>query len=122
MCWLPTFDALLDSGGHVVGLIVSKLNAYKVQEKTGDLPQNVNFAIKSSTITNFLEANDIAYSVANSTNGNLDSADIVDGARRYTVLVKEGPEMGRGYLVCKLKDRCRYFQWADAPYSEDCKE
>ncbi|MCZ8102311.1 MAG: trypsin-like peptidase domain-containing protein [Burkholderiales bacterium] len=38
---------LLDAQGAVVGLVVGKLNAGKVAAATGDLPQNVNFAIKA---------------------------------------------------------------------------
>jgi S1-C subfamily serine protease len=38
---------LIDSEGRVVGIVASKLNAAKVFEWTGDLPQNVNYAVKS---------------------------------------------------------------------------
>jgi S1-C subfamily serine protease len=38
---------LLDARGVVVGVVVGKLNAGKVAAATGDLPQNVNFAIKA---------------------------------------------------------------------------
>jgi S1-C subfamily serine protease len=38
---------LLDAQGAVVGVVVGKLNAGKVAAATGDLPQNVNFAIKA---------------------------------------------------------------------------
>jgi hypothetical protein len=36
-----------------------------VARVTGDIPQNVNFAIRASTLGNFLEANRIAYEPAN---------------------------------------------------------
>jgi hypothetical protein len=39
---------LLDAQGAVVGVVVGKLNAGKVAAATGDLPQNVNFAIKAA--------------------------------------------------------------------------
>lgn len=38
---------LFDAQGAVVGVVVGKLNAGKVAAATGDLPQNVNFAIKA---------------------------------------------------------------------------
>ncbi|MHB2165653.1 trypsin-like peptidase domain-containing protein [Alsobacter sp. R-9] len=38
---------LLDAQGAVVGIVVGKLNAEKVSVAFGDLPQNVNFAIKA---------------------------------------------------------------------------
>jgi hypothetical protein len=47
---------LFDSTGAVVGVINSKLDAAKIQELTGDLPQNVNFAIKAAIATSFLDA------------------------------------------------------------------
>lgn len=41
--------------GRVYGLISHKLDAQKALQKYGDFPQNVNFALKSSLILNFLE-------------------------------------------------------------------
>lgn len=49
---------LLDAQGHVIGVVVSKLNAAKIAQMTGgDIPQNVNFAIKAPEATNFLASN-----------------------------------------------------------------
>jgi S1-C subfamily serine protease len=45
---------LLDQSGNVVGMIVSKLDAIKAANLTGDMPQNVNFAIKGHEIVAFL--------------------------------------------------------------------
>ncbi len=46
---------LLDAQGHVVGVVVSKLNAAKIAQMTGgDIPQNVNFAIKGPEAAAFL--------------------------------------------------------------------
>lgn len=45
---------IVASDGSVIGIILSKLNALYIAEKTKDLPQNVNFAIKSSSIIQFL--------------------------------------------------------------------
>jgi S1-C subfamily serine protease len=47
---------LLDRNGTVVGIIVSQLDALKVASVTGDIPQNVNFAIKASVAAAFLDA------------------------------------------------------------------
>src|SRR5689334_22113191 len=54
----------LDEAGRLMGVVVAKLNALAVARITGDIPQNVNFAIKVSTLVAFLEANGISYSVA----------------------------------------------------------
>jgi hypothetical protein len=45
---------LLDLRGHVVGVIVSKLNAQRVAQATGDIPQNVNFAVKHTEAVDFM--------------------------------------------------------------------
>jgi S1-C subfamily serine protease len=47
---------LFDRYGNVVGVVVAKLNALKIASATGDIPQNVNFAIKASVAKAFLDA------------------------------------------------------------------
>ncbi len=49
---------LIDGYGNVVGVVVAKLNALAVAQRMtgGDIPQNVNFAVKSEFATRFLEA------------------------------------------------------------------
>jgi len=39
---------LLNMNGEVVGIVTAKLSAAKIFEVTGDLPQNVNYAVKAS--------------------------------------------------------------------------
>ena len=39
-----------------MAVVQGKLDAIKVAKVVGDIPQNVNFAIRSSTLSNFLEA------------------------------------------------------------------
>ena len=38
---------LFDEAGNVIGMVLSKLDAITVARFTGDLPQNVNYAVKS---------------------------------------------------------------------------
>jgi len=52
---------LLAQNGTVMGVVSSKMDAIAVAKFTGDIPQNVNFAIKSNIATNFLDANSIEY-------------------------------------------------------------
>lgn len=47
---------LLDGDGAVIGVVSSKLNVARIHEMTGDVPQNVNFAIKMALARSFLEA------------------------------------------------------------------
>jgi S1-C subfamily serine protease len=51
----------IDDSGRLMGVVVSKLNAVAIARVTGDIPQNVNFAIKVSTLASFLEAHNISY-------------------------------------------------------------
>jgi S1-C subfamily serine protease len=52
---------LLDKSGHVIGVVVSKLNAAKAYKLTGDFPQNINFAIKGSLVRGFLDIHGVDY-------------------------------------------------------------
>ncbi|VBB46501.1 hypothetical protein TRIP_B40319 [uncultured Desulfatiglans sp.] len=47
---------VIDETGRVIGVVVSKLNAGLIQRVTGDIPQNVNFAIKGDIAKIFLKA------------------------------------------------------------------
>jgi serine protease Do len=77
---------VLDKSGHIVGVIVSKLNAVKIVQVKRDLPQNVNFAVKSSIVANFLETNGVQPHTAEARE-DLESADIAELAKSYTVRV-----------------------------------
>ncbi len=52
---------LLDAAGNVIGVVVSKLDAVRTAELTGDIPQNVNFAIKGALVRGFLDIHGVAY-------------------------------------------------------------
>ena len=58
---------LLDLAGNVVGIITSKLNAQRVAQRIGDIPQNVNFAVKGEEILAFLRENRVQPRTAPST-------------------------------------------------------
>ena len=50
---------VLSPDGMVVGMVQGKLDALQVAERTHDLPQNVNFALKSSVLMRFLEGTEV---------------------------------------------------------------
>ena len=52
---------LLDMSGHVVGVVSAKLNALKFAKATGDIPENVNFAIKTGTVRDSLDNSAVSY-------------------------------------------------------------
>jgi hypothetical protein len=78
---------LLDTSGHLVGIVTSKLNAVRMARFTGDVPQNVNFAIKGEIARAFLDSKGINYQMAQS-NQNLSVAEVGDVARPFTVFVE----------------------------------
>lgn len=78
---------LLDSDGAVVGVVVAKLDAMAVARATGDIPQNVNFAIKSAIARSFLSIHDITYSESGQ-HKNKNRVMIGAEAQRHTVLLE----------------------------------
>jgi S1-C subfamily serine protease len=50
---------LLDMRGQVIGVVVSKLNAGQIARQTGDIPQNVNFAVKHTEALAFLREQNV---------------------------------------------------------------
>jgi len=77
---------LMDMSGAIVGVVVAKLNAASAMEATGDIPQNVNFALKASLAEDFLKGNEIKHeSVPKGKDRSV--PDVVDVARRVSVKV-----------------------------------
>jgi S1-C subfamily serine protease len=55
---------LADANGDIVGVIVARLDDFRVIELAGAVPQNVNYAVKNTTLVRFLTENkDLAPSV-----------------------------------------------------------
>jgi S1-C subfamily serine protease len=48
--------ALVDERGNVVGVVSAKLDASAALAASGALPENVNYAVKSSFLLGFLES------------------------------------------------------------------
>jgi TPR repeat protein len=79
---------VLDSHGNVIGVVVSKLNALRVAMATGDVPQNVNFAISGALARDFIESNgvDLPEETPRAKAGA--PADAPEKARHFTVLIE----------------------------------
>lgn len=78
---------LVDSGGNVVGMVVSTLNAIKLGQKEGGaIPQNVNFAIKTELLRKFMDGNAIVYTTG-PTGAALSPADVGERLRPVTALI-----------------------------------
>ena len=52
---------VFDERGFVIGVAVSSLNPFYMVDKMNDLPQNVNYAVKGSTLMGFLSTNKIPF-------------------------------------------------------------
>ena len=74
---------LLDMAGNLVGVVVSKLNATRIAQATGDIPQNINFAVHGALARLFLESGGDSVSERPS-DRELRVGDVSDRARRFT--------------------------------------
>jgi S1-C subfamily serine protease len=77
---------LLDTGGEVVGMVAAKLNALKFAKATGEIPENINFAIKTGTLRDFLDNSVVPYVTADA-KSELKTSDIARSARAFTLLI-----------------------------------
>ena len=83
--------ALLDYRGLVSGVVVQKLDAMRVARITGDIPQNVNFAIKGEVAQIFLRAHAVAFAVGTK-DRLLDTTELARVGKELTARVLcEGP-------------------------------
>jgi S1-C subfamily serine protease len=77
---------LLDSSGEIVGMVAAKLNALGVLRATGNIPENINFAIKTGALRDFLDNSVVPYETA-APGAELKTSEIADAARAYTLLI-----------------------------------
>jgi S1-C subfamily serine protease len=79
---------LLDMQGNVVGVVVSKLNAQAVAGRTGDIAQNINFAVRGDRAAAFLRAAGVTPAAARSNGQDRSAADVGEIAERATVFIR----------------------------------
>jgi S1-C subfamily serine protease len=88
---------LLSSTGEIVGVVAAKLNAIKVARATGSIPENINFAIKTGALRDFLDNSVVPYQTAE-LKAELKTTDIARNARGFTLLISckaKQPEAAR---------------------------
>jgi S1-C subfamily serine protease len=80
--------ALVDERGNVVGIVSAKLSAKAALETSGALPENVNYAVKSSFLLGFLESvPDVAAKLKEPNTKDQKFEDAVKSVEQSTVLV-----------------------------------
>jgi S1-C subfamily serine protease len=77
---------LLDNNGNTVGVVAEKLNALRVAKATGDIPENINFAIKTGALRDFLDNSVVPYRTSAAT-AEMKTSEIASAARAYTMLI-----------------------------------
>ena len=78
---------VMDASGLVVGVVQSKLDAVRAAALTGDMPQNVNFAVSLDVLADFLEMNQVPFR-SSPRSASLDTAQIARMAQQFTYRVE----------------------------------
>jgi S1-C subfamily serine protease len=85
---------VLDMGGEVIGVVTYKLDALETMKAAGDIPQNVNFALKASILRLFLDSHSIPYTVSDHSvsssifgSPSLGAAEVGDLSEQFTGIV-----------------------------------
>jgi S1-C subfamily serine protease len=80
--------ALFDEHGNVVGVVSAKLSASAALATSGALPENVNYAVKSSFLLSFLESvPEVAAKLKEPNTKDRKFEDVVKSAEQAAVLV-----------------------------------
>ena len=66
--------------------LAAKLNALRVVRATGSIPENINFAIKTGALRDFLDNSVVPYQISDATT-ELKTADVARNARAFTFLI-----------------------------------
>jgi S1-C subfamily serine protease len=77
---------LFDTTGQIVGVVTGKLDGLRVAVATGSIPENINFAIKTGALRDFLDNSVVPYQTAEP-KAELKTTDIAGNARAYTMLI-----------------------------------
>jgi TPR repeat protein len=80
--------ALVDERGNAIGIVSAKLNPRATLMTSGSLPENVNYAVKSSFLLGFLESvPEVASKLKQPNDSDTKFSDAIEEAKAATVLV-----------------------------------
>jgi len=78
---------VLDLAGRVIGVVTYKLDAVTTAKASGDIPQNVNFALKIDVLKLFLDSHSIPYKLADASSNASVGADVGETIPKFTGVV-----------------------------------
>ncbi|WP_420449566.1 trypsin-like peptidase domain-containing protein [Candidatus Palauibacter sp.] len=78
---------VLDDAGNVVGVATAKLDPFVVARETGDIPQNISFAVSAGIARAFLDAEGVRYEILPSDPA-LPTENIATRARQFTLRIE----------------------------------
>jgi len=81
---------VLNLQGEVVGVVNSKLSDAKMVEATGQIGQNLNFAVNGQILKMFLNINKVNYTTGSKSASSKEqsTADIADEAKKWTTVIE----------------------------------
>ena len=79
---------VMDLRGEVVGVVVGKADVIRIAKATGDILQNVNFAVSAASLQAFLDANRLEYKKSSYFSMTKKPDALVDSARAFTAKVE----------------------------------
>lgn len=79
---------LYDKKGSVIGIVTAKLNALRLAERTGDIAQNINFAIKIGEIKRYLNDRAMPFHEASSDTAVISTEEISTYARAEVITIR----------------------------------
>ena len=74
---------VLDRAGSVIGVVQGKLDALRAVRATGDIPQNVNFAVSLDVLADFLAKNNVSFKPADR-QAALETTQVAEMAQTFT--------------------------------------
>lgn len=74
--------------GQVVGIVTAKLSDKAMARETGEIGQNVNFAVSGQNLRRFLDANGVEYETGGPLSFKKSPVAIADRARKFTFVVE----------------------------------
>jgi S1-C subfamily serine protease len=79
---------VLSKKGDVVAVVSMKLSDAKMAQATGQVGQNVNFAVSGQTLKTFLDTHKVKYSTSGFFSLEKGTADLADEARKWTLVIE----------------------------------